>query len=102
MHFLLKMHIDPLLHLRIYPLQFAEAVAGIFDELVATRMGCPEVSPDAQETFLDLLGMDEPAEVADLFTCADFGNVYDYLRGGKNLRLPPEYRFYFPVRVPDA
>ena len=66
-------------------MQFAQAVAGIFDELVASRTGCSEPPSSVKESLEDLLAMPDSEDTTDLFAWADLGSVYDYLRGGKNL-----------------
>ncbi|CAE7588707.1 unnamed protein product [Symbiodinium sp. CCMP2592] len=82
----------------IYPLQFAEAVAGIFQDLKSTCKGCPSL-PNPVPSGLELYASaSTPVDVSLMYKTAQLGDVYDYLRGCKYLHIPLEWRCHFPVR----
>ena len=76
--------------LRNYPAAFGLAIANILENLKAEARGCPQppaTVPCALESFLS--AVDAP-EHGDLYKTANLGAVYEYLRGGKHLSIPPE------------
>ena len=78
-------------------MKFARAVAGIVNDLKVSGRGCPKLPspvPSALETFAR-----EPdsAEVDEIFQHVGLVSVYNYLRGGKSLRLPVEWAPYMPA-----
>ncbi|CAE7259490.1 unnamed protein product [Symbiodinium sp. CCMP2592] len=82
----------------IYPLQFAEAVADILDDLKSTCKGCPRL-PGQVPSGLELYAAaTTPDDVRLMYETAQLGDVYDYLRGCKYLHIPAEWRCLFPVR----
>ena len=64
------------------------------DDLKATAQGCPplpEALPSALASFLN--AVDDP-DHADLYRTANLGSIYEYLRGGSHLQIPPEWKPY--------
>ncbi|CAE7835097.1 unnamed protein product [Symbiodinium sp. KB8] len=79
---------------RIYPLQFAEAVADIFEDLKSTCKGCPSL-PSQVPAGLELYASaTTPEDVRLMYETANFGDVYDYLRGCKYLHIPEDWTDY--------
>ncbi|CAE7513266.1 unnamed protein product [Symbiodinium sp. CCMP2456] len=84
----------------IYPLPFADAVADIFQDLKCSGKGCPTAPQTVPGSGLQAFSSAEtPADVQRLFRQADLESVYDYLRGGTHLEMPPEWRSQLPVRA---
>ena len=91
----------PKLKLRHYPFRFGQRLAHLRGKFAATAQGKPHVSEgthdllevmrEVQTQFLD---------VADVWHDAKMEEVLLYLRGSKNLSIPPEYKEYIPVSVP--
>ena len=92
--------LHPILHLRKYPVLFGLAVAKILEELKASAKGCP-ATPGTQvpAALASFLGIPESAE-ADLYEFAKLGAAYEYIRGGKSLRIPQDWRAYLPQTIP--
>lgn len=69
----------------------------LHDSLITEKKGLPKVPdpvPSAVETFQSLeYGVDSEA----LWAEADIISVCRYLRGGKHLRIPEEFRPHIPV-----
>ena len=88
------------MRLRKYPALFGLAIAKIFEELKASAKGCP-ATPGTQVpgALTSFLGIPESAE-ADLYEFARLGAAYEYIRGGKGLRIPEEWRAYLPHTIP--
>lgn len=86
--------------LRVYPMQFASAVADLIPEMKLTKKGQPDVPqssywPSALEIFQ--MGW----ETTDVFQSADIGSLYEYLRKSKKLRIPDEWKDFVPVSFKD-
>ncbi|CAE7773786.1 unnamed protein product [Symbiodinium microadriaticum] len=83
-----------------YPVLFGLAVAKILEELKASAKGCP-ATPGTQvpAALASFLGIPESAE-ADLYEFAKLGAAYEYIRGGKSLRIPQDWRAYLPQTIP--
>ena len=87
--------------MRRYPVQFGLAVADILPELKATARGCPP-APKEEVRALDMLLSEADREEEsneDLFEGAYLSDVYEYLRRGKHLNMPPEWKAHLPVPV---
>ena len=76
---------------------FADAVANIFEDLRSSAKGCPAV-PDMPNGLSAFEAATTPPDVQRLFQQADLRSVYDYLRGGTHLEIPPEWKALFPAR----
>lgn len=70
----------------------------LWDQLVSEKYGNPElppVTPPAAETFAQAeFGADEDSAWSE----ANLEDVVRYLRGGKNLSIPDEFRRVLPHR----
>lgn len=82
------------LELREYTVQFGRCLVDLFDNLVATPCGMPSLPssgvPPATVSFQAL-----PESGFDL-GYAQLGQVYNYVRRGKNLVIPAEWRDLIP------
>ena len=79
----------PLMQPRQYPIQFGRAVADIYDLLASTPSGMPNLPvklPPARESFLQLPDGDDSG-----LRNSKLQEVFNYLRRGKHLVIPPEW-----------
>ena len=86
--------------LRNYPVEFGTVVASMLDELIGTTLR-PPPPPEDLPSGPEIFAAHPSTDVHDVFRNADLGSVYDYLRAGKNLRLPEMWRVHFPKGSPD-
>ena len=88
-----------LLPARVYPHRFARAVLDIVETLKATCRGQPQIThgqtPLATETMQLTWDHDK-----DLWEFVDFEELFVYLRGSKNLRIPDCWKDIIPRRIP--
>lgn len=84
----------PLLdHLREYPIRFGFQMVDIFDDLTGSARGraaLPSKVPAAIDSFL---GMPEKTNALEF---ARLDLVFNYLRRGKNLEIPMEWKHLVP------
>ena len=81
---------------RHYPVKFALALVDVFEGLRSNKFGVPfdgREFPPAIETFQQL-GRSE----LDWSHCG-LAELYAYLRGGKHLQIPPEWRPLVPYEI---
>ena len=86
---------------REYPVRFASFLAHHCQLLKATAHGQPEVPkvlPSAVETFVSM----QYGSQDDMWSFADLGEVFIYLRGGKRLVVPPEWKDLVPRSFPGT
>lgn len=83
---------------REYPTTFGMKFVELWEQLVSEKYGNPElppVTPPAAETFAQAeFGADEDSAWSE----ANLEDVVRYLRGGKNLSIPDEFRRVLPHR----
>ena len=85
--------------LREYPGRFGLKMVDLYESLVHEKEGCPilpDVVPPATESFSEM-EWGEDAEA--LWSEAKIVEVCRYLRGGKSLMLPDEFRNLMPTRL---
>ena len=83
---------------RIYPMPFAREVLDRVELLKSTckgKPGTPTHVPPATETFARA-GWPQ----SDSWTFAGLSELYNYLRACKKLRIPSEWSYVVPVRMP--
>ena len=81
--------------LRNYPPDFGKKLVKIFSELITNKTGMPTLPnpvPDAKDTF-------ESATYDDCWPDADVTGVVHWLRGGKDLRIPCDWRPLLPCKL---
>ena len=74
---------------------FARELVRICEVMKASRRGCPTTSgqiPFGVNTIAAL-----PGKTDDCFASAAMMEVYNYLRGGKDLRIPDQWRAVLPA-----
>ena len=81
-------------------MQFANALVDLFPDLVKTSCGRAPVPasgvPSALQSFQNLKDDHVGLKWARL------DEVYTYLRGGRDLRIPPHWRKFVPVVYPSG
>ena len=68
----------------------------MFSDLIGDKAGMPEHPPQvpsAEESFHQMIFTD------DMWQDAEMASVCHYLRGGKNLQIPENFRPYLPKRL---
>ena len=80
---------------RHYPVAFAKQLVEICESLKQHRAGCPkgEVIPSGLETLASLPSDYQRTEFGNAGLC----EVYNYMRGGKDLNIPQEWRCVLPA-----
>lgn len=78
--------------LREYPVKFAFALVDLYDEMTATARTVPVPNP-VQPAELSLQAMPEESPDLDFVGMKE---VFNYLRRGKHLRIPPKWRPLIP------
>ena len=89
----------PITQLREYPFKFGLRMVELYDCLLSTKRGQPTLPsplPRAVDTFQS---MEFGSDAESLWAEADIIGVCHYLRGGKNLRIPEEFRPYLPQKL---
>lgn len=85
-------------------MKFCRHVASLFPELKAGASGqqqLPALLPSALESF-DAMEYGEVGGSPSLWSFANLQDVFIYLRGGKSLSVPPEWRGAVPKAFPVA
>ena len=85
-------------------MKFCRHVANLFPELIAGASGqqeLPAVLPSALESF-NAMEYGEASDSPPLWSFANLQDVFIYLRGGKSLSVPPEWRGVVPKAFPVA
>ena len=85
-------------------MKFCQHVASLFPELKAGASGqqeLPAVLPSALESF-NAMESGEVGNSPPLWSFANLHDVFNYLRGGKSLSVPPEWRGVVPKAFPVA
>ena len=80
-----------------YPMPFARHLVDMLEDMKSTCRGAPVVPeqvPDALVTFTQW-----PQVCQTDWQFVDFDELYTYLRGNKNLRIPPKWRGVIPNRL---
>ena len=80
---------------RNYPPGFGEKLVKIFQELITLKQGMPTLPdpvPDAKETFSSM-------SYDDNWQDADVVSVVHWLRGGRDLAIPEEWRKLLPEKL---
>ena len=76
------------------------AISNIFEDLKATAVGFTDDDgqgvPSALSSFKSHL---DQAEDPEVFRFANLNSPYEYLRGGKSLSIPREWRAYVPYSL---
>ena len=83
---------------RIYPDAFGQFIANILEELIQNKGGCPDVPspvPSGPETLASCTSEGETG----LFEFADLAPAFEYLRGGKGLRIPALWKECVPKSI---
>ena len=73
---------------------FARRLIGLLDGMKASARGCPEVPavvPDGRELMTNW-----PATNSEDWEFSALAEVYQYLRGNRNLKIPPSWRGITP------
>lgn len=82
---------------RIYPMPFARRVVDLLEEMKSTRKGAPVAPaavPDARDVFAQW-----PSSISEDWEYSALADVYTYLRGNRNLKIPPTWRGIIPDRL---
>ena len=90
---------SPFLQPREYPMPFARALARMSEDLKKTGQGQPQlpaVVPKALETFQSMAWGEQP----ELWQYVNLSSVFEYVRGGKALRIPSEWAEVIPKSFP--
>ena len=80
---------------RNYPPGFGEKLVTIFQELINLKQGMPTLPdpvPDAKDTFSSM-------SYDDKWQDADVVSVVHWLRGGRDLAIPEEWRKLLPEKL---
>ena len=82
--------------LRQYPERFCVRMLALLNELMENKSGAPLLPESLPEVPEILEGM----AFTELWAEAEMAEVVRYLRGGRGLQLPPQYRSLFPDSLP--
>ena len=82
-------------------MEFAQKIASLREELIGSTVRPPSPPPDLVSGPELFRANATSQELGELFERADLGSVYSYLRGGKMLKIPPEWKAHFPRGSPD-
>lgn len=80
---------------RNYPAAFGSKLVTIFEEMITTKKGMPDLPtnlPSAEETFQSM-------EFTDVWQDAEVVSVCHWLRGGRDLRIPETFRPLLPNKL---
>ena len=80
---------------RSYPPKFGLKLVEIFYDLISDKAGMPSLPerlPPAEVSFAAL-------DFSDVWPEAKMVDVYHYLRGGKDLTIPPSFRDLLPKKL---
>lgn len=83
------------LPLRVYPARFGMRLVDLWAKMITDKHGMPELPdtvPTAAETFQTL-------DFSDMWEESNLKSVCHWLRGGKNLAIPPHFRDLLPKRL---
>ena len=80
-------------------MRFGRFLAGKHHDLARTCRGKPTF-PEPLPSAVDSFGTMEYGKDAELWAFADLQSVFRYLRGGKHLRIPAEWRDLIPRSFP--
>ncbi len=83
--------------LREYPVRFGMAMVDLYSDLIRTSQGMapyPDPVPAAFDSFMAMRKTDSGLGFSGL------GDVYRYLRGGRHLKLPRDWRPFVPKEAP--
>ncbi|CAL1151357.1 unnamed protein product [Cladocopium goreaui] len=83
----------------IYPMAFARAMVDMVEDLKAGAKGKPELPAQGAPPALYTMTQLEWNTPEDLWTFADFDQLFTYLRGSKRLRIPLEWRNVIPSKL---
>lgn len=89
-----------LARLRIYPMPFARHLIDLLDDMKATAAGRPVPPvdvPSALQSFSQW-----PEMIPGDWQFVDLAELYNYLRGNRNLQIPQQWRGTIPDRLGDA
>lgn len=97
------LHVPPHTHQshRVYPMRFARALIDLTDKMKSTALGAPElpaVVPTALEVFREWPQGNDSEE----WPFAHFDVMFNYLRGSRKLKIPPEWRGTIADSLGDA
>ena len=79
---------------------FARKIVSMCDEIKRSSRGCPPLPPlvpDALETFKSM----EYGQDAELWQFVNLADVFQYIRGGKQLKIPAKWAAYIPKAYPS-
>ena len=85
---------------RHYPMAFARAVADQLEPMKRSAKGCPQL-PEVLPPALFTITQMEWCE-GGCWGLAKLPEFYSYLRKCKSLRIPSEWKPYFPRELPEA
>ena len=80
---------------REYPPAFGDKLVSLFEDFVSGKQGMPqlpEAVPSAMRVWLEM-GFE------DIWEEAQMAKVVHWLRGGKDLKIPIEFRTLLPSRI---
>ena len=80
---------------RHYPPEFGKKLVSMFDDLLRNKSGMPHLPdpcPSAEATFASMAYDDKWHDASMVELC-------HWLRGGKDLRVPPSFRPLLPYRL---
>lgn len=89
------MRSNSLVPLRVYPARFGMRLVDLWAKMITDKHGMPELPdtvPTAAETFQTL-------DFSDMWEESNLKSVCHWLRGGKNLAIPPHFRDLLPKRL---
>ena len=78
---------------------FARAMVDMVEDLKPGAKGKPELPAQGAPPALYTMTQLEWNTPADLWTFADFDQLFTYLRGSKRLRIPLEWRNVIPSKL---
>ena len=87
--------------LREYPLAFARRLVALNDGLKKTCTGQPKL-PDPLHDALDTFRSMQFNEKPDIWQHVQLSEVFNYIRGGRRLRIPERWAPYIPKTFPVA
>ena len=80
-------------------MRFARHLASNAEDLKkagAARLAVPKNLPLAMETFESM----QYGVNSELWTCAELASVFNYVRGGRKLQIPSEWKHLIPNAFP--
>ena len=84
--------------LRIYPPRFARAVCDLVESMKRTSRGQPQLPMESTPPAIETIQLDWEFDPS-LWQFVDFREVFTYLRGSTNLKIPEPWKTIIPRKV---